>query len=287
MARSGMTVGRRAVGRLLFSGLLCVIGCGKSGHSVPPDASDGAGASVDCAAVCGRVRDLCAGRPDVDDVWVDACQTQCGARVQLQPATAAEEAACVGAASTCDTAVTCAADPGATPPSDGAADHATGGPDSGGGKDAAAVVDARTSTDTGVAPSMVRATVDGTPVVFDHVTNVQLISDVILIQASTSDQTRAITTYTASGTGILPTLPATYGCTSSDIGYLHYTVYGAGGPDAGPGQTYGDTSSGSSPCKVTYTRVDFTRIQGTFFATAFGSNGSVTITNGVIDVAVR
>jgi hypothetical protein len=126
-------------------------------------------------------------------------------------------------------------------------------------------------------------------VVFDRVTNVQFISDVILIEAWTSDQTRSITTYTLSGTGMLPALPATYGCTSSgsDLGYLHYSVYPAGGPDAGAAQTYGNGSGGSSPCKVIYTRVDFTRIQGTFSATSYGAGGSVMITNGSIDVAVR
>lgn len=276
------------VWRALLSGLLCVIGCGSGGGAKPRDAStDGAVGTTDCAAVCARVRTLCAGRSDIDDTWIAACQTQCQSRVQLEPDVATLEAACVNAASTCDTAVTCVATPTAPPTGDGGAKR----PDGGGldARDAAVTtVDARTSTDTGVGASVVRATVDGTPVVFDHVTNVQLISDVILVEAWTSDQTQSITTYTASGTGMLPALPATYGCTSSDIGYLHYSVYPAGGPDAGAGQTYGATSGGSSPCKVIYTRVDFTRIQGTFSATAFGpsGSGSVMITNGSIDVAV-
>lgn len=281
-----------------FAGVLSAFGCKSSGGAKSPDASGaggagGSGAPVDCVAVCGQVRTLCASNSAIDDTWVDVCQTQCQDRFQLEPAVATLEAACVGAASSCDTAVTCVATPTAPPSGDGGTNPPDAGAnrrDAGGSdaKDAAAqTVDARTSTDAGVGPSEVRATVNGTTVVFDRVTNVQFISDVILIQASTSDQTQAITTYTASGTGMLPTLPATYGCTTSDIGYLHYTVYGAGGPDGGPGQTYGDTSSGSSPCKVIYTRADFTRIQGTFSATSFGAGGSAVITNGVIDVAVR
>lgn len=282
---------RLVVGWACLSGVLSVIGCGSGKGAKTPDGSagtdaDAAGAPIDCGAVCERVRDLCAGNAAIDDVWVSVCQSQCQARVQLTPDVAALESLCVGAASTCDTAVSCVATPTAPPAGDGGANL----PDGGGSdvRDAAPEpVDARTSSDAGPGASVVRATVDGTPFVFDRVTNVQFISDVILVEAWTSDQTRSITTYTASGTGMLPALPATYGCTSSDIGYLHYTVYGPGGPDAGAGQTYGNTSSGSSPCKVIYTRADFTRIQGTFSATAFGPNGSAMITNGAIDVAVR
>jgi hypothetical protein len=290
LPRMGTTMAMR---RGLLLGALCVIGCGTSGGSKAPDASgadaDGAGVPTDCTAVCGRVQELCSGRPEIDDLWLDACRSQCQARVQLEPDVAALESSCVIAASVCDTAVTCAATPTAPPSNDAGADLADARPSDSGSdaRDAAADTgDAPTSTDVGFGPSMVRASVDGTPVVFDRVTNVQLVADVIIVEAWTSDQTRSITTYTAGGTGVLGRLPATYGCTTSDIGYLHYTAYGAGGPDAGAGQTYGDTPYGSSPCSVTYTRVDFTRIQGTFSATARGPSGSVMIASGVIDVAV-
>jgi hypothetical protein len=295
----------RTIAILPFT-LVCVLGCSsKGGNGSPSDGSAGTDirsdqsptGTVDCAAVCGHVGDLCAGRSDIDAIWLDVCRSQCEARVQLQPDVAALEAACVAAAPDCDSVGA----PGAPTPTapvidaGAGADHANQGSDAAAdAADAAADrVDAAAdrvdaaSADTGFGPSAVRATIDGVPVIFDNVTTVSLLSDVVSIIASTGDGTATIKIYTASGTGGNVRLaPSSYGCTGSDIGHIIYTVT-EGGPDAGPGTTYGDTGYNSSPCSVSYTRADFTRVQGTFAATSRGPAGSKVLANGVIDVAYR
>ena len=139
--------------------------------------------------------------------------------------------------------------------SDAAADAADAAADR---VDAAADRVDAASADTGFGVSAVRATIDGVPVIFDNVTTVSLLSDVVSIIASTGDGTATIKIYTASGTGGNVRLaPSSYGCTGSDIGHIIYTVT-EGGPDAGPGTTYGDTGYNSSPCSVLY-EGDFTR----------------------------
>jgi hypothetical protein len=263
---------------------------GSSGDT-PTDQSQ----AVDCAAVCGHVGDLCAGRSDVDATWLDVCRSQCQARMRLEPDVAALEAACVAAAADCDTAVTCVATPTAPVVDAGADAAADAGADahsdaasqgSDGPMDATSDrVDAGSADAFGV--SAVRATIDGVPVIFDNVTTISLISDVVSIIASTSDGSATIKIYTASGTGgNVRFAPSSYGCTSGDIGHIIYSV-NASGTDAGPTTTYGDSPNYSSPCTVSYTRADFTRVQGTFSATAHGSASSVVLANGVIDVASR
>jgi hypothetical protein len=282
---------------------VCALGCSSKSNGSPGDGSSGndLGAdqsqtgTVDCAAVCGHVGDLCAGRSDVDATWLDVCRSQCGARLQLEPDVAALEAACVAAAADCNAGVNCVATPTA-PVVDAGAGGDTASQASDAGSDAASDaavdrVDAGSGDagtgDAAFGVSAVRATIDGVPVIFDNVTTVSLISDVVSIIASTSDGTATIKIYTASGTGGNVRLaPSSYGCTSGDIGHIIYTVT-QGGPDAGPGTTYGDSPYYSSPCSVSYTRVDFTRVQGTFAATAHGSARSAVLANGVIDVASR
>ena len=205
--------------------------------------------------------------------------------MQLTPDVAALEAACVAAAPDCNAGVTCVATPTAPVVDAGAGgDHANQGSDA--AADAAADRVDAASADTGFGVSAVRATIDGVPVIFDNVTTVSLLSDVVSIIASTSDGTATIKIYTASGTGGNVRLaPSSYACTGSDIGHIIYTV--TEGPDAGPPTTYGDTGYNSSPCSVSYTRADFTRVQGTFVATSRGPAGSMVLANGVIDVAYR
>jgi hypothetical protein len=256
---------------------------GASSTDTPADQSQ----AVDCAAVCGHVGDLCAGRSDVDATWLDVCRSQCQARMQLEPDVAALEAACVAAAPDCNTGVTCVATPTAPVVDAGAdadarSDAASQGTD--GPADASSDRVDAASAETAFGVSAVRATIDGVPVVFDHVTTLSLISDVVSIIASTSDGSATIKIYTASGTGgNVRFAPASYGCTSGDIGHIIYSV-NASGTDAGPSTTYGDSPYYSSPCSVSYTRADFTRVQGTFAATAHGAAGSAVLANGVIDV---
>jgi hypothetical protein len=239
--------------------------------------------TVDCASLCATVGQLCAGRSDIDSVWLDACRTQCNARLQLEPSVAALEASCVGAASTCDVGIACVATPTAPGGADAGGDRAAASTDAA----ADARADTRVSVDLAPAPSSVRATVDGTAVVFDQVMSVSVLADVVSIVASTSDLTRRIWIYTSSGTGFVPTLPATYGCTSSDIGRMIYTISDSGPIDSGTARVYGDNPNSNSPCSVTYSRLDGGRVQGTFVATVRGPPGSVMLTNGVIDVSPR
>lgn len=284
----------RTIAILLFT-LVCALGCSsKGGNGSPSDGSSGTDirsdqsqtATVDCAAVCGHVGDLCAGRSDIDAIWLDVCRSQCAARLRLEPDVAALEAACVAAAPDCNAAVTCVATP-TTPVVDAGAggDHANQGSDA--TADVAADRVDAASDDTAFDPSAVRATIDGVPAIFDNVTAVSLLSDVVSIIASTSDGTATIKIFTTNGTGGNVRLaPSRYGCTSSDIGHIIYAVT-EGGPDAGPGTTYGDIPYNSSACSVSYTRADYTRVQGTFAATSRGPAGSVVLANGVIDVAYR
>ncbi|HEY4188295.1 MAG TPA: hypothetical protein VGP07_24690 [Polyangia bacterium] len=276
--------GGKLIATLVIVGAL---GCGsKGGGAQTTDGhadtrSDAAGAGpVDCAAVCGQVGDLCAGRSDIDAAWLDVCRSQCQTRLQLQPDVASLEAACVGAATTCDTGVTCVATPTA-PTTDAAARADRPASMFDAGRDthdaSAAVTDA-----PGFGPPIVSANVDGTPVVFDQVHSSRE-GDAVSIVAWTSDRTQEIVIETASGTGFSSEPPVTYQCTSSDISSITYTYF-AGGPDAGPGQTYGGPPHQGSPCSVTYTRTDFTRLQGTFMTTALSASGSKAITGGVIDV---
>jgi hypothetical protein len=73
--------------------------------------SAGQGASVDCSAVCGHVKTLCADRTDVDANWLSVCEEACNVRVQAAPDTAALERDCVNAAADCNAAVSCVASP--------------------------------------------------------------------------------------------------------------------------------------------------------------------------------
>jgi hypothetical protein len=70
-----------------------------------------AGQTVDCAAVCGHVKSLCAENNTVSDTWVSACKSACDARVQLSPDVAELEQACVMAAADCSAAINCVASP--------------------------------------------------------------------------------------------------------------------------------------------------------------------------------
>lgn len=67
--------------------------------------------AVDCAAVCGHVKTLCAENTTISDVWVEACTSACDARVQLTPDVAELEQACVMAAADCGAAINCVTAP--------------------------------------------------------------------------------------------------------------------------------------------------------------------------------
>jgi hypothetical protein len=88
---------------------------GAAAGGKPSGGSSGTGGgsaqTVDCAAVCGRVKSLCEESNAVSDVWVDACKSACDARVQLTPDVAELEEACVMAAADCRTAIACVASP--------------------------------------------------------------------------------------------------------------------------------------------------------------------------------
>ena len=71
----------------------------------------GSGQSVDCTAVCGHVKVLCKETNAISDVWLDACESACDARVKLTPAVAELEKSCVMAAADCSAAINCVASP--------------------------------------------------------------------------------------------------------------------------------------------------------------------------------
>lgn len=83
---------------------------GKSGSGTSGSAGN-LGGTVDCGAVCGQVKVLCAENSAISDVWLSACQSACDARVQLTPDVAELERSCVAAAANCDAAVMCVAAP--------------------------------------------------------------------------------------------------------------------------------------------------------------------------------
>lgn len=86
---------------------------GGSGGSTPGSGgsaqggSAGKAATVDCDALCGQIKTLCASNPQVDDTWVSVCVSACGARMQVLPESAAQWQACVNAATDCSTGVQC------------------------------------------------------------------------------------------------------------------------------------------------------------------------------------
>ncbi|HKO52750.1 MAG TPA: hypothetical protein VJV79_33815 [Polyangiaceae bacterium] len=87
-------------------------GSGASAGGKPGAGTGGNGGSgVDCGALCGQVKALCAESSPVSEVWVDACESACGARVQLTPDVAQLEQTCVMAAAGCSAAVSCVASP--------------------------------------------------------------------------------------------------------------------------------------------------------------------------------
>lgn len=84
---------------------------GAKAGSSSVSAGGSSGVDVDCAAVCGHVKVLCADNGSISDVWVDACKSACDARVQLTPAVAELEQTCVMAATDCSASINCVASP--------------------------------------------------------------------------------------------------------------------------------------------------------------------------------
>jgi len=69
------------------------------------------GSTVDCTAVCAHVKVLCPDNSSINDTWLDVCKSACDIRVQVDPASAELEQACVMAAADCSAAVSCVASP--------------------------------------------------------------------------------------------------------------------------------------------------------------------------------
>lgn len=86
-------------------------GAGGSSSSGGGSGGTSGAASVDCAALCERVRTLCPGEPEISELWLDACRSSCDARVQVAPEIAEREQRCVDEATACDVAVLCVAAP--------------------------------------------------------------------------------------------------------------------------------------------------------------------------------
>jgi len=66
---------------------------------------------VDCHALCGQIKTLCASNAQIDDNWLSVCESACDARVQVLPDVAAQWKACVDAATDCNAGVACVSTP--------------------------------------------------------------------------------------------------------------------------------------------------------------------------------